>query len=143
VLADQRQRAVDVLGRFRVEGDHVGTGLGEIGNDAVHRLHHQVHVDHRFGVRAQRLAHQRADGQVGHVMVVHHVEMDPVGARGDDVAHFLAECGEVGGQNAGGDQVIQIGGAHGTAPKVEAAIVSGRTRAFLPQRLPRHQTSVK
>ncbi len=53
-----------------------------------------------------RLADQRADGQVGHIMVVHHVEVDPVGAGGDDVGHFLAQPGEIGGQNARCDDVI-------------------------------------
>jgi hypothetical protein len=36
-------------------------------------------------------------------MVVHHVEVDDVGAGGDDIAHFLAKAGEIGGQDAGGD----------------------------------------
>jgi hypothetical protein len=36
-------------------------------------------------------------------MVVHHVEMDPIGAVGEDSRHFLAQPGEVGGEDAGGD----------------------------------------
>ncbi len=35
-------------------------------------------------------------------MVVHHVEMDPVGAGGDDGLHLVAETGEVGGKDARG-----------------------------------------
>ena len=104
-VADQPERAVDVLGGLGVEGDDVGAGLGEVGHDAIDRLHHQVHVDRRRGVRADGLAHQRADGEVGDVVVVHHVEVNPVGAGGDDVANLLAEAGEVGGQQAGGDAV--------------------------------------
>ncbi|MNN86455.1 hypothetical protein D3C81_2038790 [compost metagenome] len=50
-----------------------------------------------------RLAHQRAHGQIGHVMVVHHVEVDPVGAGLGHAADFLAQAGEVGGQDGGGD----------------------------------------
>ena len=38
-------------------------------------------------------------------MVVHHVEVDPVGAGRDDVAHLLAEPGEIGGQDGRGDAV--------------------------------------
>ena len=45
-----------------------------------------------------------ADRQVGHEMPVHDVDMDPVGARLVDRAHFLAELGEVGGQDRGGDE---------------------------------------
>jgi hypothetical protein len=33
-------------------------------------------------------------------MVVHHVEVDPVGAGGDDVAHLVAEPREIGGEDA-------------------------------------------
>ncbi len=36
-------------------------------------------------------------------MAVHHVDVDPVGAGGLDGAHFLAELGEIGGQDRGGD----------------------------------------
>jgi hypothetical protein len=43
-------------------------------------------------------------------MVVHHVEVNPVGAGGDDIANFLAEPGEVGRQNAGGDAKLRHGG---------------------------------
>ena len=65
VLADQRDGAVDVLGRLRMEADVRGAGRGEIRHDAIDRLHHQVHVDRRrHAVLAQRLAHQRADRQV-------------------------------------------------------------------------------
>ena len=37
-------------------------------------------------------------------MAVHHVDVDPVGAGLVDRAHFLAELGEVGGQDRGGDE---------------------------------------
>src|SRR3546814_2292167 len=63
-----------------MEADVGGAGPGEVGDDAVDRLDHQVHVDRRgHPVLAQRLAHQWADGEVGHVVVVHHVEVHPVG----------------------------------------------------------------
>jgi hypothetical protein len=92
---DQLQRAVDVRAGVGVEADQVGAGLGRRPGQRIDRLHHQVHVDrHRCRVLAQRLADHRAEGQVGHVMVVHHVEVDPVGAGGDDVAHLLAQAGE-------------------------------------------------
>ena len=53
--------------------------------------------------RPQRRAHQRPDGQVRHVVVVHHVEMQQVGARGFHRRHFLAEAREVRRQDRGGD----------------------------------------
>ncbi|KAG1246384.1 hypothetical protein G6F68_014663 [Rhizopus microsporus] len=95
-----------------MEADVGGTGLGEIRNDAVHRLDHQVHVDRRgHAVLAQGRADHRADGQVRHVVVVHHVEVDPVGAGGEDVVDFLAEASEVGGQDGRGNEAVGHGRA--------------------------------
>jgi hypothetical protein len=107
LAVDQLQRAVDVLAGLGVEGDVGGAGLGEVRDDAVHRLDHQVHVDGRGdAVLAQGLADQRADGQVGHVVVVHDIEVHDVGAGGQHVVDLLAELGEVGGQDGRGDQVF-------------------------------------
>src|SRR6218665_499309 len=38
-------------------------------------------------------------------MVVHHVEVDPVGTGGNDVAHLLAQAGEIGREDGGGNAV--------------------------------------
>src|SRR5690606_35755683 len=79
---DQLQGAINVLGGFRVEGDIAGAGFEEVADDAVYRFDHQVGVDRRSdAIFAQRRADHRADGQVGHVMVVHDIEMHDVGDR--------------------------------------------------------------
>ena len=101
MFLDQAYGAVDVLGCLGMERNDVGTRLGEIGNDAIDRFHHQVHVDRGAGERPDRSAYERADRQVRHIMIVHHIEMDQVCTRRDDVIHFLAQAREVGGQNAG------------------------------------------
>ena len=119
VVADQLQRAVDVLAGFRMEADDVGAGLCKVGDDAVDRLDHQVHVDRHLHMRTDRFADERADGEVGDIMVIHHVEMDDVGAGSDDIADFLAEAGKVGRQDAGRDAV----GGHAGLPEREAGIV--------------------
>ena len=54
-------------------------------------------VNGDIDVRADGFADERSDGQVRYVMVVHYVEMDPVGPRGHDIADFFAEAREVGG----------------------------------------------
>ena len=102
-----------MLAGFGMEADERGAGPGEVGHDAVHRLDHQMHVDRRGdAVLAQRLAHQRADGEVGHVVVVHHVEVHPVGAGREHAVHVLAQPGEIGGEDGGRDD----GGlAHGSS----------------------------
>ena len=100
VFADELDGAVDVFARFGMERDVGGAGLREVRHDAIDRLHHEMHVDRRGdAVLAQRLAHQRADGEVRHVVVVHDVEVDDVGARGEHRIHFLAEPREVRGEN--------------------------------------------
>jgi hypothetical protein len=55
-------------------------------------------------------------------VVVHDVKVNPVGTSGDDVLHFLAQAGEVGGQNRGGDAV---GFAHDVIILLSARASSG------------------
>jgi hypothetical protein len=56
-------------------------------------------------MRSTGLADQRADGQVRHVVVVHDVEVDDIRAGSQYIVDFLAEPGEVGGQDGRGDTV--------------------------------------
>ena len=82
----------------------VGAGAAESLCERIDRLHHQVHIDGhifaigRFGMGLQRLANHGAKREVGHVMVVHHVVMNPVGAGSNDIAHFFTQTGKVGRQ---------------------------------------------
>ena len=98
--------------RFRMKTDDGRARIGEVRHDAIHRLDHQMDIDRhrnavcRPGVRAHRLADHRPDGEVGDVMIVHDVEMDDVGTGADDGTHFLAEAGEISGQNGRGNSVF-------------------------------------
>ena len=79
-----------------METDPGRARLGEIRDQPVDRTHHQVHVDgRRDAVLAQRLADQRPDREVGHVVVVHDVEVDEVGAGGEHRLDLGAEPREV------------------------------------------------
>jgi hypothetical protein len=66
---------------------------------AIDRRDHQMHVEDFPGHRPDRRHHRRTESDVGHEMPVHHVDMDPVGARFIDRAHLLAEPGEIGGED--------------------------------------------
>ena len=44
----------------------------------------------------QSLTDHGAESQIGNVMVVHHVKVDPVGAGRNDITHFFTQTGEVG-----------------------------------------------
>ena len=79
-------------------------GFGEGVEERIDRRDHQVNVERLLGVRPKRLHDTGADGEVGHEMAVHDVDVDPVGPGLIDRAHFLAEPGEVGGEDGGGDQ---------------------------------------
>ena len=54
-------------------------------------------------MRAQCLAHHGAHREIGHIVVVHDVEVDQVGARRLDSTDFLSQSGKVGRQDAGCD----------------------------------------
>ena len=90
------QRTVEMLGRLGLDRDVIGAGVGEGLKIEVDGLDHQVAIERLVAVRAQRRHQRRAEGDVGDEMAVHHVEVDPVRPRRRDVAHFLAENGEVG-----------------------------------------------
>jgi hypothetical protein len=55
-------------------------------------------------------------------MVVHDIEVDDVGTRSENVVDFLAEPGEVGGKNAGGNPELF---GHGELPIVDTSILPG------------------
>ena len=92
-----------------MKADVVGPGVGKGSGHGVYGLHHQVHVHgYRravglFGMRFDSLANHRAEGEVGHVMVVHHVKVHPVGPSGNDIFDLVAQAGKVGGQDGGGN----------------------------------------
>ena len=98
-----------------VEADQIGPRLRKSSRQGVDRLHHQMHIDRNrlaccgFGVRLECLADHGAEGQIGDVMVVHHVKVDPVGTGGDDGLDLLTQAGKVGGKYGGGDAVSHGG----------------------------------
>ena len=49
-----------------------------------------MHVEGLFGERPQCLHDSGADGNIGHKMAIHHVDVDPVGAGGLNRAYFFA-----------------------------------------------------
>ena len=91
--------------RFRMNGADISTGLDKNRNQTIHGLDHQMDVDRRRCQRTDRRANQWTDGHVRHVMIVHHVEMNPVGTGGDDIGDFGTKTGEISRENAGRKQV--------------------------------------
>ena len=85
---------------LRVDGNRPGL------DQAIHRRHHQVHIDGRSNAMvAQRLTHHRADGQVRHIVVVHDVEMDDIGACIEDINTLRPQVREVRGEDGRCDEI--------------------------------------
>ena len=69
--------------------------------------------------------HQRPNGQVGDVVVVHHVEVDDVRPSGQHGADLLPEAGEVRGQNGGRNPRL-----HGVSVKLRSGADGPIVAAF-------------
>ena len=95
---------MDVRPAFGMHGQPVGARLREYLDIRIDRRHHQMHVEGLFAMRPQRLHHRRADGYVGHKVPIHHIDMNPVGARRLDSLDLRPQFGEVGGQYGGSNQ---------------------------------------
>ena len=78
-----------------MKGDDVCTRFGKQWNQRVHRFNHQMHINWDGHMRANRLADQRPDGQIGHIVVVHHIKVYPVRASRLDGFNFRAEFGKI------------------------------------------------
>ena len=102
-LPDHGQCTIDMFGCLWMEGNDVGARLGEHPGERVDWLHHQMNVDRRLQMWTYRFADHRSDRKVRDVMIVHHVEMNHVGACGDHPVHVLAKPCEVGGEYRRGD----------------------------------------
>ena len=109
------KRPVGVRPGLDMRSQDIGTSLGISVDIGVDRRDHEMDVHNGLHMRAERFDGGRAEGEVRHEMPVHHVDMHPVRALRFDRADFLAEIGEVGGQDRRGDldgAVESHGGPH-------------------------------
>jgi len=58
---------------------------------AVYRLDHQVDIDRSSNsMTAQSLANQRANGQIGYIVIIHHIEVNNISPGGKDIIDLFA-----------------------------------------------------
>ena len=55
---------------------------------------------------AQRLTHQRADGEVGDIVVVHDIKVHDIRTGGEHVVDFFTEAGKVRRENRRRNQIF-------------------------------------
>ncbi len=94
-----------ILGGLRVEGDVVGAGLGVRRRPTLRVLDHQMAVERDVGRLQQALHDRQTQGQVRHEVVVHDIDVQPVGAGGTrlgDRRRLVGEIREVRGQDGRG-----------------------------------------
>src|SRR3970282_2195041 len=84
-------------------------------------LDHQVHIQRDPGPPVDRLHHQRADGDVGHEVPVHHVHVEQV-CLGLHLGHFLGQGAKVRGQHRWGD--LHHGTSSGTCSHAPCCTLS-------------------
>ncbi len=116
---------------FRMHGDDVGASFGEGLDEGIARRDHQMHVEDLLRVWAERRDDVGADGDVRHEMPVHHVDMDPVGARLVDRAHLLAEPREIGRQDRRGDDDVSGHGSLSLPASHHARLMTGQPQSCL------------
>ena len=58
----------------------VGARLDELTDQSINRAAHEVHVQRQARGTLGRFDHEGADGDIGHKVTVHDVQMDPVGS---------------------------------------------------------------
>ena len=109
---DRLKGAVKMRSGFLMDGDDVCTRRHEIGDQVIDGGDHEVDVENLFAVRAQAFDDRRAEGEVGHEMAVHHVDMDVIGSGLVNRPHLFAQLRKIGGEDGGGD-ADGAGSGHG------------------------------
>jgi len=89
VVPNQLQRTVQMAAGFDLDGDHVGAGLGEGGDELVGVLDHEVAIEGKGGDGADGLNDGWAEGDVGDEVAVHDVDVDDGAAAGSGAADLV------------------------------------------------------
>ena len=103
-VADRIDGAVDMADGFGMKRNAFCAGGGERGDEIIDGFGHQMDIPKSVGQGArERAQNRRPDGQIGRVVIVHHIQMQPFAAGVASVAGFFAETRKIGGEQTGGD----------------------------------------
>ena len=87
---------MDCRARLGLHQQMIGAGAGEGSEIALRLDNHQMNVERLCRRAADRLEHDRSDGDVGNETAVHYVDMDPVRAGSIDGADFFTQSSKIG-----------------------------------------------
>ena len=102
-ITNQLQRPIYMVGRFRMKSNPRGTRLGKIADQIVHRTHHQMHINGSLDatleqVIVESLTHQRADGQIRNIVIIHYIKMNNIGTGSNYSGHIFTQPSEISRQ---------------------------------------------
>ena len=124
VVGDQLERAVQVAAGLVVDADPVGPGVGKRGDELVGILDHQVAIERQVGDLAQAFHHRRPDGDVGHKMAVHDVDVDDRAAAALGRGNLVRQMGKI--RREDGWQQLN----HGAGNPARASVSAVRNSIF-------------
>ena len=136
---DALESAIQVGACFDVDGYGVGTGLGEGLDIGIDRRDHQMHVEGPGAVGPEGCHDTRTDGQVGHEVAIHHIDVQPVRTGFRDRPHLLAKARKVRRQNGRCDPKPLLHGEVWYQLRDGAASVRHRSRPS--RRIPTNATA--
>ena len=90
---------MEVTASLIMDAHPIRSGLGEYFDIFVGVVDHHVAVEGQAGDSSQRLDDRRPEGEVGHKVAVHHVNMDNGSSAPFSGLDFFAQSGEVGRKN--------------------------------------------
>jgi hypothetical protein len=83
---------------FDVDDHFIRPGFGKGFKQDFRPGTHEVNVEKQFGERADGFDHLRAEGNVGHEVTIHDVEMQPIGTGSLRASGPVTEAGVVRGE---------------------------------------------
>ncbi len=99
VLGDEPDRPVQVPARLVVHPDPVRAGLRKSGDKVVRALDHQVTVERQAGALTQRVDYRGPEGDVGHEVAVHYVDVNGRATAALGSRNFVSQAREIGGED--------------------------------------------
>ena len=80
---------------FGMDRQDVASRLSKCGEVGVDRRDHQMDIKRQIAVRSERANDVWADGDIGHEMPVHHINMNPICARLIDRLNLFTQARKV------------------------------------------------